>query len=508
MTSHNTFDALSVLDLGHDEDHNMDEADPAGQQTPEGAESPSPATPSRARPEDPNIGTRNPQPRGTSVAEGRHINIQTPAIPYRQPKGGVTFERPTTNPTITGAEAPTKEVEKHFILDSMRAFKALEEGFKIKKDVVMAFASKLDEALAEFKGARRAFAMSLRERISVAIGEELGAITSPNPIEARGRRPTGPTPPTSRNNSRSNSKGANRRDEPLSYRAIVDQRPPTEPKTQEGPKKQATKPPAKKAQGRIFLRVGGPIKENHPAMVRSVLNKVTGNMIHDVRRISSGYVVIPNKKEDEEKILQKEEEVKRVIAGAKLEKEKKWYTYIVPAVPDEIRGQEYNETTNKWEEVKRRTIDDETAREAKAMTGQTPHKIAWGKKVFDAGTKTAIVTFEKKVEKTWRLFSTSMQARLAKDKVNVLQCSNCYGYHDTRSCKREHRCPTCGKGHEGELCEHPVQCVNCHGPFEATHEKCPAKPEVRNGEKVYHTRAQLIAIRKAGEAGFRAANAN
>ena len=108
-----------------------------------------------------------------------------------------------------------------FSRDVKGAFKAIRDSLRVKEEVIEEFAALLDGALGNYRGQKQAFALSLRERISAAIGEELRAL-----IRGRLNAPLGgPTPPTLeagiRSPSCSRSYSHTRGPAPLIYKALV-----------------------------------------------------------------------------------------------------------------------------------------------------------------------------------------------------------------------------------------------------------------------------------------------
>ncbi|KAG6094183.1 hypothetical protein E4U30_003550, partial [Claviceps sp. LM220 group G6] len=61
--------------------------------------------------------------------------------------------------------------------------------------------------------------------------------------------------------------------------------------------------------------------------------------------------------------------------------------------------------------------------------------------------------------------------------------------------------------HPSGQCAKPAKCANCHGPYEAGHELCPAAPKRANGEIKRPTCNKLKKIRRNGRRAYANANA-
>jgi len=105
--------------------------------------------------------------------------------------------------------------------------------------------------------------------------------------------------------------------------------------------------------------------------------------------------------------------------------------------------------------------------------------------------------------KPFRLFGSPPSVPM-KDRVQVRQCENCFGFHDTLKCYSAKRCRTCGSNKTTHDCGLP-QCPNCLGPHGPTFAKCPARPTVNNGHIIYPSPQQRAAFRSIGskERGLR-----
>ncbi|KKO96411.1 hypothetical protein THAR02_11488, partial [Trichoderma harzianum] len=143
--------------------------------------------------------------------------------------------------------------------------------------------------------------------------------------------------------------------------------------------------------------------------------------------------------------------------------------------------------------------------EARARAGAKNPPVACRKANFGESLDTCcyFISFTEDVKPGFRLFNSSYPAeiQIRVQPPRVTQCQRCLGFHNPRNCTRTERCLKCGKPsyrHNDSTanCPSPPQCANCKGPHTADSLKCPARPVVRNGEKVQTTKAQLQAIRE------------
>lgn len=99
--------------------------------------------------------------------------------------------------------------------------------------------------------------------------------------------------------------------------------------------------------------------------------------------------------------------------------------------------------------------------------------------------------------------NSSAPAELRIQRPRITQWPRCLGFHNPRNCTRTERCLKCGEPSDKHKdttanCPSPPQCANCSGPHKADSPKCPARPTIKDGEKVHATKDQLKAIRELG----------
>lgn len=128
------------------------------------------------------------------------------------------------------------------------------------------------------------------------------------------------------------------------------------------------------------------------------------------------------------------------------------------------------------------------------------------------GKATWIVSFATPA-KTFRLFGTSEYAKLIDKKPAITRHNpGCQGFCNPAKCTRYARCEHCGTradqhpGPIGANCTENPRCVNCHGPFAASHDHCPAAPKRHKGKIVKLTKKELDAIRRHGDQEYRLEN--
>ena len=129
------------------------------------------------------------------------------------------------------------------------------------------------------------------------------------------------------------------------------------------------------------------------------------------------------------------------------------------------------------------------------------------------GRITWIVSFLAPVH-PFRLFNASELSNPIEQRAPITHHDlGCQGYCNPVRCRRLAHCSMCSThidqhdGPVGANCTQEAQCTNCHGPFPAGHEHCPAAPQRKDGKVVQLMKTQLRAIRHHGERNFQAMNA-
>jgi hypothetical protein len=193
------------------------------------------------------------------------------------------------------------------------------------------------------------------------------------------------------------------------------------------------------------------------------------------------------------------------IGAISVKTPQKWYNYAVPGVPSTVTcfNGDIMETGG--------LIEDEV----KTQTKSAP--VSCRPSRFGANTRTGlttwIISFLEPV-RPFRLFNVSERSRLIEKKPAITRHDpGCQGYCHPPRCNRAPRCSKCAhktaehEGPAGANCSKPAQCANCHGPFPAGHDNCPAAPKRKNGKIAILTRKELAVVQRYGEHCYQETNA-
>ena len=200
------------------------------------------------------------------------------------------------------------------------------------------------------------------------------------------------------------------------------------------------------------------------------------------------------------------EAIIRILQGTAVRQPETWFNYAIPGVPTTLHQLLGGITINTAELV---------AEEAEAQTKAKPVSCRPSRHGANplTGRITWIVSFLAPV-RPFRLFNTSELSNLIERRAPITRHDlGCQGYCNPARCRRLACCGMCSTridqhdGPAGANCTQEAQCANCHGPFPAGHEHCPAAPQRKDGKVVQLTKTQLRAIRRHGERNFQAANA-
>ena len=119
-----------------------------------------------------------------------------------------------------------------------------------------------------------------------------------------------------------------------------------------------------------------------------------------------------------------------------------------------------------------RDIGPLIAAKVKAATGQDL--------VRSVRTPAGLVVVLPSPAKPFRLFGSPFSKPM-KDKAEVRQCINCFGFHNTAKCYGVKRYVTCGSNKAAYTYD-VLQCLGCLGPHGPTFSKYLARPVVNNGK--------------------------
>src|ERR1700712_3342320 len=181
-----------------------------------------------------------------------------------------------------------------------------------------------------------------------------------------------------------------------------------------------------------------------------------------------------------------------------------WFNYAVPGIPSTLRSHVEGEIFHTADLI----VD-----EVQAQTKERPISCRPSRHGADPATGkiTWIVSFTRSV-RPFRLFNVSDAAKAIEKKSPIaIHSPGCQGYCNPMKCTRYHRCNNCGQRndhHEGPTglnCTHTAKCANCHGPFIAGHENCPAAPRRMNGKVQRKLKKELDAVRRHEQKSFAAA---
>lgn len=195
------------------------------------------------------------------------------------------------------------------------------------------------------------------------------------------------------------------------------------------------------------------------------------------------------------------ETILRIFQATAIKQPETWYNYAVQGVPSTIH-QLLGDTPTVTAEL----INEEVWAQAQqtpvscrpSRHGASPHtgKITW------------IISFHAPV-KAFRLFNASELSKLITKKTAITRHNpGCQGYCNPAKCAKQPRCNHCSErtdhhtGPTGLNCTHKAKCANCHGPFPAGHDHCPATPRRQHGRIIKPTRRELDSIRRQGDRTF------
>ncbi|KAF7572879.1 hypothetical protein PtrM4_077840 [Pyrenophora tritici-repentis] len=233
------------------------------------------------------------------------------------------------------------------------------------------------------------------------------------------------------------------------------------------------------------------------AIVKAI-KEITPSDIPTAKHIKTGWAITPRNDKIKALLMGQEnrELMIRAVEGESARLPERWVNYAVQGVESSYR-------TITGESIPT-TIDDIVS-EALSQTGIEPASCRPSRHGPTEGRTTWIISFTRPV-RSFRLFGTGDYAHeIKKNSPAMLHDPGCLGYCKTSRCTRPARCTTCSKttathqGPHGEQCKDTPKCANCHGPFPATHDKCPAAPTRVNGRLIQPIKGELKFIREAGD---------
>jgi hypothetical protein len=270
----------------------------------------------------------------------------------------------------------------------------------------------------------------------------------------------------------------------------------------------ATSPKQEDRRLLVSVEPGALLQRPEPFALRQELcSKVKGLTLARVPSIAptrTGWAIAPSDltTRDLLTIPENTKIIMQIFHGTAVKQPETWYNYAVPGVPVAMHqlfsGPITCTTELVAEEVlaqtKERPVSCRPSRHgANPLTG----KITW------------IVSFLKPV-RPFRLFNSSELSRPINKKPTIARHDpGCQGFCNPAKCSRYARCSVCSTridqhiGPPNANCTAKPKCANCHGPFPAGHERCPATPRRKSGITIKPTKKELDAIRRHGDREFR-----
>ena len=218
----------------------------------------------------------------------------------------------------------------------------------------------------------------------------------------------------------------------------------------------------------------------------------------------TGWAITPSdlKTRDLLTTLENSEIVMRVLRGTAVKQPEIWYNYAVPGVPYTMRQLSGNAVINTAELINEEVVAQTqegpiSCRPSRHGPNLETNKITW------------IISFLTPV-RSFRLFNASELSRPIDKKPKISRHDpGCQGFCNPAKCTRYQRCNNCSTrldlhvGPTGVNCTHGARCTNCHGPFPAGHDHCPAAPYRKNGKTIRLTKKELDTIRRHSDRNFR-----
>ncbi|KAI1687481.1 Exo-endo-phos-2 multi-domain protein [Pyrenophora tritici-repentis] len=238
---------------------------------------------------------------------------------------------------------------------------------------------------------------------------------------------------------------------------------------------------------RILIAVGAEarLQRASPFAARMAIVKaikeITPSDIPTAKHIKTGWAITPRNDKIKALLMGQEnrELMIRAVEGESARLPERWVNYAVQGVESSYR-------TITGESIPT-TIDDIVS-EALSQTGIEPASCRPSRHGPTEGRTTWIISFTRPV-RSFRLFGTGDYAHeIKKNSPAMLHDPGCLG-----------KTTATHQGPHGEQCKDTPKCANCHGPFPATHDKCPAAPTRANGRLIQPTKGELKVIREAGD---------
>lgn len=436
-------------------------------------------------------------PRGAGATYTHHSEIDSPTSKRARKAGG--DHNPPLHQQDAGAQeiggSAASAVQKH-----LQQRKAREDA---RQRVILDFAGLADHLKERYTGeTERVFAEEIKSAI---VRELIGTLKDDAELKVRAAPAVRVQAPASREKTSGNGR---------TYAGIA--KTPTDTRSFDLRKVGHTAPLKNMENARDACKILAAItqtarldRQDTYMLRKELCTKVTDLTLKNIPNISetpTGWAVTLDTRETRERLLNQENIaiLKNVLQAQTLVRPQKWFNYAVPEVPAMVTSLIPGEQVDMKELVQE---------EAEAQTGVKPVDVRpskYGPNVQN-NTITWIVSFTTEV-KSFRLFNRSRQSHLVLKSIPVRRHEDgCQGYCIARFCQKARRCANCGEremqhiGPLDGLCHNKAQCANCHGPFRAGHEGCPAAVIRKDGRIKKPTRKELASIRQYGDKSFRAA---
>ena len=196
----------------------------------------------------------------------------------------------------------------------------------------------------------------------------------------------------------------------------------------------------------------------------------------------------------------------QVLHGTAVKQPEVWYNYAMPGVSATmhqlIRGAITITAKLVTEEVEAQTKQSPVnCRPSRHGANPLTGKITW------------IISFLNPV-RPFQLFNASELSKAIDKKPTIARHDpGCQGFCNPAKCTRYTRCNMCSthldqhEGPSGINCTGKARCTNCHGPFHAGHDFCPAAPVRWNGKTFWPTKKEIDTIQHHGDRNFQDAHA-
>lgn len=265
---------------------------------------------------------------------------------------------------------------------------------------------------------------------------------------------------------------------------------------------------AKKEDRRLLITIEpiALLNRSEPFALRQELaTKIPGISLASVPLVTptkTGWAITPADLSTRDLLQANAEIILQTFHGTTVKRPETWYNYAVPGVPSSFQrldgGLVYTAELITNEVIAQTTETPVNCRPSRH--GSNP----------ETGLTTWIISFLAPV-RPFRLFNTSEPSKhIVKKPAIARHDPGCQGFCNPAKCIRYVRCSCCGirtdqhPGPSGANCTAKARCANCHGPFPAGHDHCPAAPRRKDGRIIKPTKKELDKIRRQCDKEFAA----